>query len=140
MDHIDETFTTQSRDRSLEPSLCAALSIAKETLNHYYNKTDHSEVYRIAMSKSWICFAMYSSPNSCPTVLHPRHKLKYFENAGWEADWIAAAEDITIAEFNHSYMAVPSDSDLGNTPPPTLKKTMVCEQLLDYETCLNAIL
>jgi hypothetical protein len=27
-----------------------ALSIAKKTLNKYYDKTDHSEVYRIAMS------------------------------------------------------------------------------------------
>ncbi|KAF8805310.1 hypothetical protein BYT27DRAFT_7105472 [Phlegmacium glaucopus] len=42
----------------------------KQTLNHYYNKTDHSEVYRIAM------------------VLHPQHKLHYFEKARWEEMWI----------------------------------------------------
>ena len=30
----------------------AALGIGKRTLNRYYNKTDYSEVYRIAMGKS----------------------------------------------------------------------------------------
>ena len=54
MDHIDETLTNQSQDMSLEPSIRGALSLAKKTLNKYYNKTDDSEVYRIAMSKSII--------------------------------------------------------------------------------------
>lgn len=54
MDHIDETLTTQSQDSDFEPSIRAALAIAKKTLNKYYDKTDHSEVYRIAMSKSSI--------------------------------------------------------------------------------------
>jgi hypothetical protein len=40
-------------------------------------------------------------------VLHPRHKLKYFERAGWEADWITAAEEIVRAEFEHSYASSP---------------------------------
>ena len=51
MDHIDETLTNQARDPAIEPSIRAALSIAKKTLNRYYDKTDDSEVYRIAMSK-----------------------------------------------------------------------------------------
>jgi len=49
MDHIDETLTTQSRDSNFEPSIRAAIGIAKKTLNKYYNKTDDSELYRIAM-------------------------------------------------------------------------------------------
>jgi hypothetical protein len=36
-------------------------------------------------------------------VLHPRHKLKYFKDAGWEQDWIDTAKDIVQAEFNRSY-------------------------------------
>jgi hypothetical protein len=51
MDHIDEKLTNQSRDHAIEPSIRVALSIAKKTLNRYYDKTDDSEVYRIAMSK-----------------------------------------------------------------------------------------
>jgi hypothetical protein len=50
MDHIDETLTTSSLDPKYSPSLRAALGIAKKTLNRYYNATDQSEVYRIAMS------------------------------------------------------------------------------------------
>lgn len=53
MDHIDETLTTQSRNRKFEASIRAALGIAKKTLNKYYDKTDNSEVYRIAMSASF---------------------------------------------------------------------------------------
>jgi len=49
MDHIDETLTTNSLDHKFEPSIHAALGIAKKTLNRYYNATDQSEVYRIAM-------------------------------------------------------------------------------------------
>ena len=38
-------------------------------------------------------------------VLHPRHKLQYFERAGWEPEWIAAARDIIRTEFDRSYAA-----------------------------------
>ena len=51
MDHIDGVLTTLTRDEDLQPSIRGALSLAKKTLNKYYNKTDDSEVYRIAMSK-----------------------------------------------------------------------------------------
>jgi hypothetical protein len=40
-------------------------------------------------------------------VLHPQHKLKYFEQAGWESKWIAAVKDIICAEFDHSYAVQP---------------------------------
>jgi hypothetical protein len=36
-------------------------------------------------------------------VLHPRHKLAYFKTAGWEDEWISAAENIVRAEFSRSY-------------------------------------
>jgi hypothetical protein len=49
MDHIDETLTNQSHDVHFKPSIWAALSIAKKTLNNYYDKTDYSEVYCITM-------------------------------------------------------------------------------------------
>ncbi|KIM35200.1 hypothetical protein M413DRAFT_46116, partial [Hebeloma cylindrosporum] len=61
MDHIDEYLATASRDVKYSGAIHAALTLRKKTLNRYYDKTDHSEVYRIAM------------------VLHPRHKLHYFK-------------------------------------------------------------
>ncbi len=54
MDHIDSVLTNAiltgtSKNHKLLPSIKAALAIGKRTLNRYYDKTDHSEVFRIAM-------------------------------------------------------------------------------------------
>jgi hypothetical protein len=61
MDHIDKMLTTSCLNKIHMPSLCAALSIGKKTLNRYYNTTDQSEVYQIAMSEfmSIICIFVY---------------------------------------------------------------------------------
>jgi hypothetical protein len=49
MDHIDEHLATAALSADYPRSIKAALAIGKTTLNRYYNKTDHSEIYRIAM-------------------------------------------------------------------------------------------
>jgi hypothetical protein len=36
-------------------------------------------------------------------VLHPRHKLQYFENAGWTEEWIKTARTIVCDEYKRSY-------------------------------------
>ena len=51
MDHIDQELTTYSRDKKYLPSIRLGVSLAKETLNRYYSRTDTSEVYWIAMGK-----------------------------------------------------------------------------------------
>ena len=51
MDHIDEYLATASQNVKYSEAIRAALALGKKTLNRYYNKTDHSEVYRIAMGK-----------------------------------------------------------------------------------------
>jgi hypothetical protein len=53
MDHIDKFLATMS-ERQYSPAICTALAIGKKTIKKYYNKTDHSEVYRIAMGMSFI--------------------------------------------------------------------------------------
>jgi hypothetical protein len=53
MDHIDEVLTTDSLNFKFEAPIRAALDIGKKTLNRYYNATDHSDVYRIAMGKRY---------------------------------------------------------------------------------------
>jgi hypothetical protein len=58
MDHIDEMLTDNSLDSAFDLSIRAALGIAKKTLNRYYNATDQSEVYRIAMG---MCTLLISS-------------------------------------------------------------------------------
>ena len=52
MDRIDKILTTNSLDdTTFQDSVRAACSLAKKTLNRYYDKTDASEGYRIAMGK-----------------------------------------------------------------------------------------
>jgi hypothetical protein len=51
MDHIDEYLAMASQNPKYSEAICAALALGKQTLNRYYDKTDHSEVYRIAMGK-----------------------------------------------------------------------------------------
>jgi len=53
MDHIDKVLASAS-DSPFKFSIAirAALAIGKNAINRYYNKTDQSEVYRIAMGKS----------------------------------------------------------------------------------------
>jgi hypothetical protein len=49
MDHIDEYMATASQDLKYSEAIRTALALGKHMLNQYYDKTDHSEVYCIAM-------------------------------------------------------------------------------------------
>jgi hypothetical protein len=51
MDHIDQHLAMAALDTDYPKAIKAALAIGKTTLNRYYNKTDHSEIFRIAMGK-----------------------------------------------------------------------------------------
>ncbi|OJA12661.1 hypothetical protein AZE42_13159 [Rhizopogon vesiculosus] len=89
-------MTTYSCNKKFSPSIRAAVQLAKKTLDRYYQLTDSSEVYRIAM------------------VLHPHHKLFYFKSAGWEDDWINTAEALVRDEFERSYLDMEiEDDDVG---------------------------
>ncbi|KAG1728879.1 hypothetical protein EDD22DRAFT_788968 [Suillus occidentalis] len=85
MDLIDETLTTHMLNKQLLPSIHAAAGLAKKTLNRYYELTDTSDVYCVAM------------------ILHPCHKLAYFQCAKWEQGWIELAHTLVRAEFDRSY-------------------------------------
>ena len=52
MDFIDAHLATASLDNRYSPSIQAALAVGKNLLNKYYNMTDHSELFRIAMVMS----------------------------------------------------------------------------------------
>lgn len=55
MDHIDKVLMSASDSPyKFSVAIRAALVIGKNAMNQYYNKTDQSEVYRIAMGKSSI--------------------------------------------------------------------------------------
>ncbi|KDQ56488.1 hypothetical protein JAAARDRAFT_132751, partial [Jaapia argillacea MUCL 33604] len=100
MDLIDETLTTASLDvLKYNASIRASIGLAKKTLNQYYDMTDWSELYCIAM------------------VLHPCHKLDYFKTARWEPSWITTAKDIVCTEYQHLYALDDSDDLEERTKP-----------------------
>ena len=52
MDYIDEVFTTGMLQKdTLDPAIRAAVGLAKKTLNKYYECTDASKLYHIAMGE-----------------------------------------------------------------------------------------
>jgi len=117
MDHIDEYLATASQNVNYSEAIRAALALGKRTLNRYYDKTDHSEVYRIAMGKFLhVLFISFFLQSFFP-VLHPRHKLHYFKKAGWQEDWIETARDIVRAEFDHTYAFMDVDVDDPDSEP-----------------------
>src|ERR1700678_135540 len=59
-------------------------------------------------------------------VLHPCHKLQYFKTAGWEEEWIEAAEEIVRDEFDRTYAFMDVD-----VPPEGID--MVCFYLFYYQ-------
>jgi hypothetical protein len=47
-------------------------------------------------------------------VLHPRHKLAYFEAAGWDQAWIDTAKDLVRKQFELQYTALPTTVSMGD--------------------------
>lgn len=108
MDHIDRVLATNAIENRSGLAVQAALSIGKKTLNHYYSKTDLSNIYRIAMGTYYHLFPYLFAKLSLP-VLHPRHKLDYFKKANWQQDWINVATAIVRDEYEHTYKVAQGD-------------------------------
>ncbi|RDB18255.1 putative AC transposase [Hypsizygus marmoreus] len=85
MDYLDSQLASQAINPIYSTAIQAAVTVGKKLLNSYYDKTDHSEIYRIAM------------------ILHPQFKLNYFKRAGWEPEWIDTARGIIQDEFARAY-------------------------------------
>jgi hypothetical protein len=84
MDTINEVLATNALFSKYSVTIYAALSVGKKTLNHYYEKTDFSKTYYIAMGISLftLCFIIAYCP--LLSVLHSHHKLNYFKSAKWK--------------------------------------------------------
>ncbi|KAJ3765114.1 hypothetical protein FB446DRAFT_627431, partial [Lentinula raphanica] len=86
MDTIDETFASGIVDEiTISAPVRHALSVGKRTLNKYYQLTDDSYIYWMAI------------------VLHPRLKLEYFENAEWPQSWIDDAVAVTRETWERTF-------------------------------------
>jgi len=107
MDHIDAHLATATQDLSYPLSIRAALAIGKKTLNRYYNKTDHSEVYRIAMGMFPSSLIIPYANSHQVLVLHPCHKLKYFRTTGGKRNGLKLHTPLFVkssTELTHSWM------------------------------------
>jgi hypothetical protein len=73
MDHVDAHLATASQDSKYPLSIRAVLAIGKKTLNRYYTKTDHSEVYRIAMGmlSSFSCIVAFFQARKLTPFISP---------------------------------------------------------------------
>jgi hypothetical protein len=116
MDYIDQQLTANALKPRYSASIKASIALGKKTLNRYYDMTDDSEIYRIAMGKLIYNFFCCIATWLYFRVLHPRHKLDYFRKAGWQKEWITAAHRIVRDEFERSYMTpvVEEDSDVAS--------------------------
>ncbi len=104
------------------PPICAAITVGKNAINKYYNKTDHSEVYHITMGKTLFDILIYTNFRAF-SVLHPCHKLKYFKKCNWEEAWVDVAHNIVCKEFNQLYAPLEDDSS-GNGSPVDSNKAV----------------
>ena len=63
MHFIDKHLATDAMNHDLDPAIRVAIGCAKRTINHYYDKSDESAAYRIAMSKFLHSLAQYAAYN-----------------------------------------------------------------------------
>jgi len=57
-------------------------------------------------------FVFYLTMNDLSVlVLHPHHKLAYFEAAGWDQHWIDMAKDLVQEQFESQYAMLPATED-----------------------------
>ncbi|KAJ3756098.1 hypothetical protein EV360DRAFT_27865, partial [Lentinula raphanica] len=78
MDIIDESFASGIvNDKDLSAPVRHALTVGKKTLNKYYERTNDSHIYRMAI------------------ILDPSLKLEYFHGAKWPASWVDSAVTVT---------------------------------------------
>ncbi|KAI6095003.1 hypothetical protein F5141DRAFT_1014148, partial [Pisolithus sp. B1] len=124
MDYIDEVFMTGMLDEQwFDPSICAAVRLAKKTLNKYYSLMDTSDLYHITMGTSTAFNAMiltnyFSSPS--------HHKLEYFRHAKWEADWIKTVSDLVHNTYETSYASHEVHESPASASAADVSENKVC--------------
>lgn len=60
------------------------------------------------IESQWVCTTCIVTDNDTDSsflVLHPSYKLRYFEKAGWTAEWVKEAVRILREDFTEHYAA-----------------------------------
>lgn len=78
----------------------------------------------MSIGSQWVCFFVHLFIyfiQVSPTVLHPRHKLQYFEKAGWEDSWIKTSREIVRTEFDQTYVFMDVEEHSDAPPAPSVR-------------------
>jgi hypothetical protein len=135
MDHIDEVLECSASDAEFSTPIKAALIMGRKTLNRYYSSANLSEVYRIAMGASLSNFLSSSSMLiNLFLVLHPRHKLRYFKNVGWDNKSIGMAEKLVWGKFEREY--APSQTGEIWSAPDNVRVSMTYLWMIKCLCCV----
>lgn len=82
MDHIDEFLASKILEADkYELPIITSMRSAKDTLNKYYDRTDHSELYRIAMSKSNMLYYLQLTRYPQYLIL-PKKRATFLKQSG----------------------------------------------------------
>ncbi|KAG8728343.1 hypothetical protein FRC11_011290 [Ceratobasidium sp. 423] len=94
-------------DKSLELWAQQAANHARLKLNKYYQATDSSHLYRMAIRKYKAFRLSHKFANagvfSLAKVLHPSMQMAYLEKAKWQKEWMDQAHNITTNCWNQHY-------------------------------------
>lgn len=71
-------------------------------------------------------------------MLHPRHKLQYFKDAGWPADWIATAKQLVTDVYENSYQtySLPSVANAEDNTETIPESNRASGNVFDNLPCL----
>ncbi len=85
MDYTDQQLTNSALDPKYSKSIKTAITLGKRTLNRYYDLTDHSEIYRIAMGKAYFVNSLFYVSHYDPsTSLTPLPQARLLQESWLE--------------------------------------------------------
>ena len=100
MDKMHAELTAAAENVEYSPTLQAALELGKISST----STTHFQMTLRDTGLQWVCIICFQYHSKCIyLVLHPKHKLRYFEKQNWEENWIKTAEEIVQEEFKQNY-------------------------------------
>ena len=95
------------------PVIQAAMKLVRKKINHYYSMTNLSSAYWITMGNNQ--FFPLHPMLTLLLALHPGLKAKYFQQQGWEREWVDKVKNLVHEEYIAWYegmnnIAVPASS------------------------------
>lgn len=108
-DALDGIYAGMCNDKELPAYHRHAANRGRVTFNKYYQKSDESEMYRLAIR---MCLFLRSVLiiyfRDRFIVMHPSMRMLYLTAAGWEPDWIETAVEIAERCWRNHYQPSPA--------------------------------